>query len=179
MFPDHVQHLVHDPNNSLVTGDVVELHRLRVSRRVEHVVASIVSPFGTPIDSRPPIPTADERLAEYKEYRFKKLHRRELRLKAAEGDAEAIQELKSMGLDAGQGAVAGVGRKDNLQQGKAKTSAEGAILGQKGQKLPQRVLPGGVQEKPRTEQWSEEKRAAHREQRRLAREKAAEPEAES
>jgi small subunit ribosomal protein S17 len=86
-FSRPTNHLVHDPNNSLIAGDVVELHRLRVSTIVHHVVASIVTPFGRPISDRPPIPTPDERLAKYKEHRFAKLHRRELRQKAMDGDA--------------------------------------------------------------------------------------------
>lgn len=110
MFHSAEQHLVHDPNNSLITGDVVELHRLHVSKRVRHVVASVIAPFGTPLEARPPIPTPDDRLAVYKETRFRKFKRRELRAKAAEGDAEAIQALKDMGLDPGEGAEAGVGK---------------------------------------------------------------------
>lgn len=77
---------------------------MRVSSAVRHVVAAVTVPFGKPIDQRPHIPTADERLAAYKEKRFAKLKRRELRARAAEGDAEAIAELKSMGLDVGEGA---------------------------------------------------------------------------
>ncbi|SMQ51576.1 unnamed protein product [Zymoseptoria tritici ST99CH_3D7] len=164
MFPDHIQHLVHDPNNSLVTGDVVELHRLKVSRKVEHVVASIVSPFGTPIESRAPIPTADERLAAYKEYRFKKLQRRELRVKAAEGKAEAIRALKKKGLNPGAGVEEGVGQLENAEygDGQTKTPSEGAILGEKGQKLPEGVLPGGMREVGKIDDWSAEKKAEYR-----------------
>lgn len=88
-------HLVHDPNNSLITGDVVELHRLKVSTQVEHVVSKIVSPFGNDsIESRPPVPTPEERLATYKRKRFIKLERRSLRERAANGVESAIQQLK-------------------------------------------------------------------------------------
>ncbi|KAF2160559.1 hypothetical protein M409DRAFT_28943 [Zasmidium cellare ATCC 36951] len=147
-FQTYKNHLVHDPNSSLVTGDVVELHRLHVSKQVDHVVARIVSPFGTPVEQRPPIPSPDERLASYKEKRFAKLKRRELRVKAAEGDAEAIQELKNMGLDPGDGTQAGVGKSGNVQKqvGKSRNPGKGAILGEKGQKLPEGVLPGGKHE---------------------------------
>lgn len=125
-FASHKDHLVHDPNSSLVVGDVVSLHRLRVTPQVQHVVAAIVSPYGTPIDQRPPVPTADERFAAYKEYRFAKLHRRSLRRRAAEGDAEAIAELKRMGLDPGKGVQASKGQTANLQNGVGKS------LGRKG-----------------------------------------------
>lgn len=147
-FQTYRNHLVHDPNSSLATGDVVELHRLRVSKQVEHVVARIVSPFGTPIEERPPIPTPDERLAAYKEKRFAKLRRRDLRERAADGDAEAIQQLKDMGLDPGDGTEPGVGKKGNVQKqaGKSRNPGKGAILGEKGQKLPAGVLPGGKHE---------------------------------
>lgn len=123
-FSRPTNHLVHDPNSSLVAGDVVELHRLRVSTIVYHVVASIITPFGTPISERPPVPTPDERLAKYKERRFVKLQRRELRQKAAGGDVDAIQELKGMGL---------VPDKDAAR---TRTPKQGALSGQKGQKSP-------------------------------------------
>ncbi|KAK5124546.1 hypothetical protein LTR85_001763 [Meristemomyces frigidus] len=147
-FPDPTNYLVHDPNNSLVPGDVISLHRLRVSTAVHHVVGNIVTPFGTPIDQRPHIPTPDERLAAYKGERFAKLKRRTLRRKAAMGDAEAIQELRSMGLDPGHGVQAGKGEKANLQPniGKTRDAGKGAIRGEKGQKLPTGVLPGGKHE---------------------------------
>lgn len=134
MFHSAEQHLVHDPNNSLVTGDVIELHRLQVSRRVRHVVASVVAPFGKPLDARPPIPTPDDRLAAYKEARFRKLKRRELRAKAANGDAEAIQALQDMGLDPGDDAEPGVGKP---------STEKGNKLGQEGQKLSSEVLRDG------------------------------------
>jgi small subunit ribosomal protein S17 len=137
MFHSAEQHLVHDPNNSLITGDVVELHRLHVSKRVRHVVASVVAPFGTPLESRPPIPTPDDRLAAYKASRFRKFKRRELRAKAAEGDEEAIKALIDLGLDPGVGAEPGVSKEND---------GKGIKLGEKGQKLPSKVLPGGKHE---------------------------------
>lgn len=106
-FSSHENHLVHDPASSLVAGDVVSLHRLQVSANVHHVVASIVAPFGTPIDQRAPIPTPDERLAEYKAKRFKKLARRGLRRAAAAGDEEAQEKVREM-----DAAAEGVGKKD-------------------------------------------------------------------
>ena len=107
-----------------------------MSTVVHHVVADIISPFGTPGDQRPPKPTPDERLAAYKAKRFAKLDRRQLRVKAAAGDAEAVQKLKALGLDPGQGTQAGKGVKDG----------KGAVRGEKGQKLPKGVLPGGRHE---------------------------------
>ena len=141
-------HLVHDPNNSLITGDVVSLHRLKVSKTVHHVVANIVTPFSKPIAERPPIPTADERLAKYKEHRFAKLERRNLRRRAAQGDVDAIQALKDMGLDPGHNVAPGKGETFGLQPniGKTRDSGKGAIRGEKGQKLPKGVLPGGKHE---------------------------------
>ncbi|APA13426.1 hypothetical protein SS1G_07970 [Sclerotinia sclerotiorum 1980 UF-70] len=60
------QHLlVHDPNSSLNTGDVISISPgWRTSKGVHHVVSSIIAPFGKPISERPPIPTAEERIAE-------------------------------------------------------------------------------------------------------------------
>jgi hypothetical protein len=141
-------HLVHDPNNSLVLGDVITLHKLRVSTIVHHVVGDLVTPFGKPASDRPPIPTADERLAIYKQKRFAKLHRRALRRRAATGNAEAIKELRSMGLDPGKGVEAGKGETANTQKGigKKRIPTPGAILGNQGQKLPEGILPGGKHE---------------------------------
>ncbi|KAK5712578.1 hypothetical protein LTR17_017893 [Elasticomyces elasticus] len=135
-FADHTNHLVHDPNDSLVIGDVIELHRLRVSKAVHHVVGELVTPYGVPLSERPVIPTADDRLAAYKKKRFAKLERRDLRREAAKGNADAIQQLKAMGLDAGQGVEAGKSDKANTK----------ARDGAKGQKLAKGVLPGGQHE---------------------------------
>lgn len=147
-FADHTNYLVRDPNNSLNQGDVIKLHRLKVSTAVHHVVASIVTPFGTPIESRPPIPTPEERLAAYKAQRIPKLQRRTLRRQAAEGIPEAIAELKRQGLDPGAGVAPGKGELFGTEKGTGKTRnpKEGALMGKKGQKLPKGVLPGGKHE---------------------------------
>ena len=53
-----------------------------------------------------------------------------------------------MGLDPGKGVEAFKGETANVQKGvgKVRTPAKGAILGSKGQKLPEGVLPGGKHE---------------------------------
>lgn len=147
-FAEYTNHLVHDPNNSLNQGDVVNLHRLKVSTNVAHVVASIVTPFGTPISARPPIPTPEERLATYKAQRLPKLHRRSLRREAAKGSSEAIAELKRLDADPGAGVAPGKGETFGTEKGagKVRTPSEGALMGKKGQKLPKGVLPGGKHE---------------------------------
>lgn len=139
---------MHDPNKSLIVGDVIQLHRLKVSKQIEHVVGAIVAPFGKPIDQRPPVPTPDERLASYMEHRLAKLKRRELRREAARGSKPAIEKLREMGLDPGKNVEPGQGQKEGLEKGvgKKRTPTPGAILGAKGQKLPEGVLPGGKHE---------------------------------
>ena len=64
------------------------------------------------------------------------------------GEAAAIRELRQMGLDPGKGVEAGKGETANLQRGvgKVRTPTRGAVLGSKGQKLPEGVLPGGKHE---------------------------------
>lgn len=111
-------------------------------------MSKIVSPFGDSIESRPPIPSPEERLATYKQKRFIKLERRILRKRAASGVEDAIQQLKDMGLDPGAGAKAGVSKKENVPKAlrKETTPKDGAVLGEKGQKLPEGVLPGGTHE---------------------------------
>lgn len=138
-FASYTQHLVHDPKNSLIVGDVIQMHRLKVSSQVFHVVGAVTAPFGKPLSERPPVPTPDERLSKYKEKRFAKLERRELRRKAANGNAGAIKKLQSMGLDPGKGVEPGKGRKEDVQKNVGKkrnpTNKDGAILGNKGELL--------------------------------------------
>lgn len=120
---------------------------MKTSATVEHVVASIISAFGKPVEARPKIPTPEERFAVYKQKRFLKLQRRELRKQAADGDADAIAKLQEMGFDPGAGAEAGVGKQNAKRAAnQEKTPKRGGILGQKGQKLPEGVLPGGNEE---------------------------------
>ncbi|KAF1848265.1 nucleic acid-binding protein [Cucurbitaria berberidis CBS 394.84] len=55
-FPSHTTHLVRDPNNSLVEGDIVRITSgYRTSKAIHHVVTSIVAPFGEPVENRPPV----------------------------------------------------------------------------------------------------------------------------
>ncbi|KAL0936675.1 mitochondrial 37S ribosomal protein uS17m [Colletotrichum truncatum] len=64
MFTKPKNYLVHDPNSSLRTGDVVSIvPGWRTSRHKRHVVKGIIAPHATPIEERPPIPTEEERLA--------------------------------------------------------------------------------------------------------------------
>ncbi|KAF2730075.1 nucleic acid-binding protein [Polyplosphaeria fusca] len=56
-------HVVADPNNSLVEGDVVRIESgNRCSKTIRHVVHSIVAPFGSPATDRPPVLSQKERL---------------------------------------------------------------------------------------------------------------------
>lgn len=112
---------------------------------MHHVVAKVLVPFATEVADRPHIPTADQRLADYKEKRFAKLHRRSLRRSAATGNADAIEELRDMGLDPGKGAEPGKNDTADLEVGEGEkyTPTKTAVLGNKGQKLPTGVLPGG------------------------------------
>ncbi|KAH6681239.1 hypothetical protein F5X68DRAFT_234349 [Plectosphaerella plurivora] len=64
MFTTPKTHLVHDPNSSLRTGDVVSIvPGWRTSQHKRHVVKQIIAPYGTPIEDRPRVPTQDERIA--------------------------------------------------------------------------------------------------------------------
>ncbi|KAF2478134.1 uncharacterized protein BDR25DRAFT_308945 [Lindgomyces ingoldianus] len=63
-FPSSKTYLVADPSSSLVEGDVIRMSSgWRTSKSIRHVVTAIVSPFGKPINERPPIPTEEERIA--------------------------------------------------------------------------------------------------------------------
>lgn len=64
-FLDPKTHLVHDPNGSLRTGDVVAITPgWRTSKKVRHVVKYIIAPAFVPADERPPVPTVEERFAD-------------------------------------------------------------------------------------------------------------------
>ncbi|KAG5953379.1 hypothetical protein E4U53_005794 [Claviceps sorghi] len=64
-FPEPKHHLVHDPNSSLRTGDVISIvPGWPTSRRKRHVVKHIIAPFGSSINDRPPVPTLEERIAD-------------------------------------------------------------------------------------------------------------------
>jgi len=56
---------VHDPNNSLRTGDVVAITPgWRTSKSKRHVVKHIIAPAQVPIEERNPVPTEEERWAD-------------------------------------------------------------------------------------------------------------------
>ncbi|KAM0249365.1 hypothetical protein ACHAQJ_009081 [Trichoderma viride] len=64
-FADPKHYLVHDPNSSLRTGDVVSIvPGWPTSKHKRHVVKKIIAPYGIPTEERPPIPTLEERIAE-------------------------------------------------------------------------------------------------------------------
>lgn len=83
MFTKPQNYLVHDPNSSLRTGDVVSIvPGWRTSLHKRHVVKSIIAPYGTPLEERPPIPSEEERLAVLIQKREAKEQRREARREA-------------------------------------------------------------------------------------------------
>ncbi|ROW15621.1 hypothetical protein VPNG_02014 [Cytospora leucostoma] len=99
--PEH--YLVHDPNDSLRTGDIVSIvSGWRTSKHKRHVVNRIIAPWGPPLDERPPLPTPEEREAVHAEKRTKKVERKELKrqtlaMEAAVAKAEKkIFELKTL-----------------------------------------------------------------------------------
>ncbi|PSR85504.1 hypothetical protein BD289DRAFT_348996, partial [Coniella lustricola] len=70
-------HLVHDPNNSLRTGDAVEIvSGWRTSKQKRFVVNRIIAPFGPPVSERPPVLTQAERDAVHDHKRALKAERK-------------------------------------------------------------------------------------------------------
>ncbi|KAM3427640.1 hypothetical protein MY4824_009318 [Beauveria thailandica] len=64
-YADPKHYLVHDPNSSLRTGDVVAIAPgWPTSRHKRHVVKHIIAPYGPPIENRPAIPSLDEIISE-------------------------------------------------------------------------------------------------------------------
>jgi small subunit ribosomal protein S17 len=58
---------------------------------VKHVVNSIIAPFGEPIETRPPIPSREELVAEREAKKSKKAERKRLRLLAEKGSPEGAK----------------------------------------------------------------------------------------
>ncbi|KAG6004779.1 hypothetical protein E4U21_000779 [Claviceps maximensis] len=88
-FPVPKHHLVHDPNSSLRTGDVISIvPGWPTSRRKRHVVKHIIAPFGSSISERPPVPTLEERIADRESRKAAKEARKAS--SRSEGDTAAI-----------------------------------------------------------------------------------------
>ena len=75
----------------------------------------------------------------YNVWRTAKVARRTLRLRASQGEEEAIKELEAMGLGAAE-----MGKGVAKGKGVSKTDKRQQNVGSKGQKLPEGVLPGGL-----------------------------------
>lgn len=94
-FDNSKTFLVHDPNDSLRTGDVVAITPgERNSKHKRHVVKHIIAPAGTPIEERPPIPTEEERWSELAARAEAKLQRKSLRQRAEQAHAELERTTK-------------------------------------------------------------------------------------
>jgi hypothetical protein len=79
-----------DPTQSTRAGDVITLRDgYHVAKHVRHVVTSIVTPFGSPVSARPPVPTEEERQSQLKAKRLAK----DLR-QAERGRPAAVKRVK-------------------------------------------------------------------------------------
>jgi small subunit ribosomal protein S17 len=79
-FSDPKHYLVHDPNTSLRTGDVIAIQPgWPTSQHKRHVIKHIIAPFGDPIDQRPPVPSLEELIAEREAQKAAKDERRAAR----------------------------------------------------------------------------------------------------
>ncbi|KAK2610360.1 hypothetical protein N8I77_003802 [Diaporthe amygdali] len=96
-FQSFERHLVHDPNNSLRTGDIVSISSgWRTSKSKRHVVNRIIAPWGPPIEERPPVPTPAEREAAHAAERAKKAERKQLRNHALAMEKAVTKAEKKM-----------------------------------------------------------------------------------
>jgi len=88
-FADPKHYLVHDPNSSLRTGDVVAIRPgWPTSQHKRHVVKQIIAPFGVPIEQRPPVPTLEELIAEREAKKAAKDERRAARRNGQAGEKQ-------------------------------------------------------------------------------------------
>ncbi|KAJ2983556.1 hypothetical protein NQ176_g597 [Zarea fungicola] len=84
-YADPKHYLVHDPNSSLRTGDVVAIAPgWPTSRHKRHVVKHIVAPFGEPMENRPAVPSLEELIAERESKKEVKDERKALRQQSEE-----------------------------------------------------------------------------------------------
>ncbi|RSL61436.1 hypothetical protein CEP54_006249 [Fusarium duplospermum] len=94
-FADPKHYLVHDPNSSLRTGDVVAIvPGWPTSQHKRHVIKHIIAPYGTPIEERPPVPTLEERIAEREAKKAAKDERRAARRQAEEDKRQEEKRLE-------------------------------------------------------------------------------------
>ncbi|KPM40191.1 hypothetical protein AK830_g6397 [Neonectria ditissima] len=95
-YADPKHYLVHDPNSSLRTGDVISIvPGWPTSQHKRHVVKHIIAPFGVPIEDRPPVPSLEERITERE---AKKATKDERRAAKRQADEEQRQEEKKLEL---------------------------------------------------------------------------------
>ncbi|KAH6890988.1 hypothetical protein B0T10DRAFT_484116 [Thelonectria olida] len=94
-FADPKTYLVHDPNSSLRTGDVVSIvPGWPTSQHKRHVVKHIIAPFGAPVEERPPVPTLEERIVEREAKKAAKDERRASRRQAEEDQRREEKKLE-------------------------------------------------------------------------------------
>lgn len=90
-MPKH--YLVHDPNSSLRTGDVVSIvPGWPTSQHKRHVINYIIAPHGVPTEDRPPVPTLEERIADREAKKATKDERRAAR--RIENQESAVEEKR-------------------------------------------------------------------------------------
>ncbi|KAF9767319.1 hypothetical protein IL306_000140 [Fusarium sp. DS 682] len=95
-FADPKHYLVHDPNSSLRTGDVVSIvPGWPTSQHKRHVIKHIIAPYGTPLNERPPVPTLEERIADYEAKKAKKDERRAARRQEEENKRQEERRLEN------------------------------------------------------------------------------------
>ncbi|KAI9824198.1 MAG: hypothetical protein M1819_000910 [Sarea resinae] len=126
-FPTRTHILVSDPAASTREGDIISLHSgPRVSKTVHHTVASIVSPFGTPIAARPPVPSLLDLLAQRARKRDAKEERRAMRARGevVESDLIVAEQQAAAGR---RSARQGQGKAKPKAQAKGKEAAAAAV----------------------------------------------------
>ncbi|CAG7565336.1 unnamed protein product [Fusarium equiseti] len=100
-FADPKHYLVHDPNSSLRTGDVVSIvPGWPTSQHKRHVIKEIIAAHGVPVHERPPVPTMEERIAEYEAKKAAKDERRAARRQEEENKRQEEKRLENESREA-------------------------------------------------------------------------------
>ncbi|KAF2268506.1 nucleic acid-binding protein [Lojkania enalia] len=133
-FPSPQTHIVSDPNNSLVEGDVVAIQSgNRTSKNIRHVVHAIVAPFGRPVEERPPVLSEKERIALRIQRRLEKDVRAATKGRAVSKERLRIARKQGYEIPSLEQAFRNVKVTDRLEAEKRKSDAAEVHAGQVGE----------------------------------------------
>lgn len=94
---------------------------------MNHVVNSILAPFGDPIESRPPVPTLEERLGMREEKRRAREERRKAKRREEVAGVESERVKGEEGKEGGENVVQEVKEAEEIQMRSAEGREESSV----------------------------------------------------